>query len=116
VWVGQNTPRLVPGHQPWGPVGGGLTGPVEVRRRRVGWLSIACAILVAVAACEAGGRVPRPTSTTASSGGSFPETYLTGALDLIQRNAFYADRVDWPSVRAEARRRAGAATITAGDL
>jgi carboxyl-terminal processing protease len=72
-------------------------------------------------ACEDGVRVPRPTSTTASAGGtaatpggSFPETYLTDALDLIQRNAFYADRVDWPSVRAEARRRAGAATTTAG--
>jgi Peptidase family S41 len=49
-----------------------------------------------------------------TAGGSFPETYLTDALDLIQANAFYADRVDWPSVRAEARRRAGAATTTAG--
>jgi carboxyl-terminal processing protease len=119
--VGHNTPRLVPGHQPWGPVGGGPTGPVKVRRRRVGWLSVAFAILVAVVACEGGGRVPRATSTTvsaggtaATSGGSFPETYLTDALDLIQRNAFYADRVDWPSVRAEARWRAGAATTTAG--
>jgi hypothetical protein len=119
--VGQNTPRLVPGRQPWGPVGGGPTGPVKVRRRRVGWLLVACAMLVTVVACEDGGRVPRSTSTTASaggraatSGGSFPETYLTDALDLIQGNAFYADRVDWPSVRAEARRRAGAATTTAG--
>ena len=121
VRVGQNTPRLVPGRQPWGPVGGGPTGPVKVRRRRVGWLLVACAMLVTVVACEDGGRVPRSTSTTASaggtaatSGGSFPETYLTDALDLIQGSAFYANRVDWPSVRAEARRRAAAATTTAG--
>jgi carboxyl-terminal processing protease len=42
------------------------------------------------------------------------EQYLAVALNLIQQNAFYADRVDWRSVRAEARRRAAAATTTAG--
>jgi hypothetical protein len=92
-----------------------------VRRRRVAWLLVACGVLIAGAACGDGGRVPRTASTTtlaggtaATAGGTFPETYFTEALDLIQRNAFYADRVDWPSVRAEARRRAGAATATAG--
>ena len=118
--MGHNAPRLAPGRQPRGPVGGGPTGPVKVRRR-VGWLFVACALVVAVAACEGGGRGPRSTATTAvaggtaaATGGSFPETYLADALDLIQGSAFYADRVDWPSVRAEARRRAGAATTTAG--
>jgi carboxyl-terminal processing protease len=121
VWVGQHTPRLLPDHQPQGRSVAARAGPVKARRRRLGWLVVVCAMLVAVAACGDGGRVPRSTSTTASaggtaatSGGSFPETYLTGALDLIQGNAFYADRVDWPTVRAEARRRAGAATTTAG--
>jgi hypothetical protein len=33
------------------------------------------------------------------------ERYLTDALNLIQQHAFYAGRVDWPAVRAEAGRR-----------
>jgi hypothetical protein len=41
-------------------------------------------------------------------GGELPEGYLTDTIDLIRQNAFYAGRVDWPAVRAEARRRAGA--------
>lgn len=87
---------------------------------KVAWLLVACGVLIAGAACGGGGRGPRPAATTlaggtaATAGGSFPEAYLTETLDLIQRNAFYADRVDWPSVRAEARRRAAAATTTAG--
>jgi C-terminal processing protease CtpA/Prc len=38
-----------------------------------------------------------------------PTGYLTDAIDLIRQNAFYAGRVEWPAVRAEALRRAGAA-------
>jgi carboxyl-terminal processing protease len=101
------------GHGPW--------GPAAVRRPRVAWLLVACGVVIAGAACGDGGRVPRPASTTtvaggtaATAGGTTPATYLNEALDLIHHNAFYADRVDWPSVRAEARRRAGAATTTAG--
>ncbi|HET6748453.1 MAG TPA: PDZ domain-containing protein [Actinomycetes bacterium] len=38
---------------------------------------------------------------------------LDEALNLVERRAFYAERVDWPSVRAEARRRVAAATTRA---
>jgi hypothetical protein len=65
------------------------------------------------AACEAGGGTPQATTTTPLTGGRSPVTYLSDALDLIQANAYYADRVNWPSVRAEAQRRVAAATSTA---
>ena len=41
-------------------------------------------------------------------GQELPQGYLTDTIDLIRAHAFYAGRVDWPAVRAEARRRAGA--------
>jgi carboxyl-terminal processing protease len=42
--------------------------------------------------------------TAAGAANELPEGYLTDAIDLIRENAFYAGRVDWPAVRAEARR------------
>jgi carboxyl-terminal processing protease len=90
---------------------------VTMRRRAAqrsgAWLLATCVMLVA-AACEAGGRAPQPTATTPSSGPGAPAVYLSDALNLIQANAYYADRVDWPSVKAEARRRVAATTSTAG--
>jgi carboxyl-terminal processing protease len=54
----------------------------------------------------------RPGPTTAPAGGAttatLPAGYLADAIELIGRNAYYADRVDWPAARAEAHRRAGA--------
>jgi carboxyl-terminal processing protease len=82
-------------------------------KRPFGWLLVVSVLLVAPAACEDGGRAPHPTTTTTSSGGVSPAAYLSDALDLIQASAFYADRVNWPSVKAEARRRIAGATSTA---
>jgi carboxyl-terminal processing protease len=76
-------------------------------------LLLAGAVVVAGAACE-GGRAGRPRVATTTPAGPMVERYLTDALDLIQRHAFYAGRVDWPAARAEARRRAAGATTTAG--
>jgi C-terminal processing protease CtpA/Prc len=95
-------------------------GLVNVPRRRVAWLLAACTVLVTGAGCEDGGRVRPPTQTavsgsgaTAPSGDVLSGQYLTDALSLIQQRAYYADRVDWPVVRAEARRRTAAPTTTA---
>lgn len=35
-----------------------------------------------------------------------PDAYLTKALDIIHRKAYYADRVDWERITVEARQRA----------
>lgn len=81
---------------------------------------VVCAVLLAGGACEDGGRT-RPPTTTAAPGSTVPPAgevpaalVLDEALNLVERRAFYAERVDWPSVRAEARRRVAAAT-TLGD-
>jgi carboxyl-terminal processing protease len=71
-------------------------------------------MVLATAACEPDPKAPQPTATTPSSGSGAPAGYLRDALNLIQANAYYADRVDWPSVEAEAQRRVAAATTTAG--
>ena len=84
--------------------------------RRVAWALVACMVLVAGAACEDRGR-PRSPTTTAAPGSTAPPAgevpagqVLAEALNLIERRAFYAERVDWPTVRAEARRRIAAST------
>jgi carboxyl-terminal processing protease len=94
---------------------GSATVPSE--RRPGSWsrplrLLLAGAVLVA-AACESG-RVKRPEVATTTPAGPMVERYLTDALNLIHQHAFYADRVDWPAVRAEAGRRTADATTTAG--
>jgi hypothetical protein len=71
------------------------------------------AVLVAGAACQSG-RVKRSEVATTTPAGPTVERYLTDALNLIQQHAFYAGRVDWPAVRAEAGRRTADATTTAG--
>jgi hypothetical protein len=88
--------------------------------RRVAWALAACMVLVAGTACEDGGRA-RPPSTTAAPGSTAPPAgevpaglVLNEALNLIEQRAFYAERVDWPSVRAEARRRVAASTVWFG--
>jgi hypothetical protein len=57
-------------------------------------LFVACAMVVAAAACDDGSRGPQPTSTTAvaggtaaTSGGSFLKNVPPDALGLIQCNA-----------------------------
>jgi hypothetical protein len=94
-------------------------------RGRVSRLAAICLLLAAAAACErdpgrsaeattpaADATTPRPGPTTAPAGGATtatpPAGYLADAIELIRRNAYYADRVDWPAARAEAHRRAGA--------
>jgi carboxyl-terminal processing protease len=87
--------------------------PAERRPGRPGLLRLLLAgAVVAGAACE-GGRAARPATATTTPGGPTVERYLTDTINLIQQHAFYTDRVDWPAVRAEARRRAGDATTTA---
>ncbi|HEX2375457.1 MAG TPA: hypothetical protein VHO93_15860, partial [Actinomycetota bacterium] len=76
-------------------------------------LLLAGAVRVAGAACESG-RVKRPEVATTTPAGPMVERYLTDALNLIQQHAFYAGRVDWPAVRAEAGRRTADATTTSG--
>lgn len=76
-------------------------------------LLLAGAVLVAGAGCESG-RARRPEVATTTPPGPMVERYLTDALNLIHQHAFYADRVDWPAVRAEAGRRTADATTTAG--
>ena len=76
-----------------------------------------CLALAVAAGCESA-RNPPAATTTAPPGGTTapagdatgppPEGYLDDTVELIRRSAFYADRVDWPAARAEARRRAGA--------
>jgi carboxyl-terminal processing protease len=88
-------------------------GQVDRRLSRLLRLLLAGAVVVGCAACE-GGRASRPDVATTTPGGLMVERYLPDTLDLIQQHAFYASRVDWPAVRAEARRRAGGATTTAG--
>lgn len=88
--------------------------PSERRPGRWSRLLLAGAVLVAGAACESG-RVKRPeVATTTTPAGPMVERYLTDALNLIQQHAFYAGRVDWPAVRAEAGRRTADATTTTG--
>jgi hypothetical protein len=94
-------------------------------RGRVSRLAAICLLLAAAAACErdpgpsaeattpaADATTARPGPTTAPAGGAttatLPAGYLADAIELIRRNAYYADRVDWPAARAEAHRRAGA--------
>ena len=76
-----------------------------------------CLTLAVAAGCESGrdlstATTAAPSGGTAAPSGSAtarpPEGYLDDAMDLIRRNAYYADRVDWPAARVEARRRAGA--------
>lgn len=45
-------------------------------------------------ACGPNTAAPRPGPT--------PVAYVNAALDLIQRNAYYRDRLNWPRVRAQA--------------
>lgn len=80
---------------------------------------VVCAVLLAGGACEDGGRA-RPPTTTAAPGSTLPPAgevpaalVLDEALNLVERRPFYAGRVDWPSVRAEAWRRVAAATTRA---
>lgn len=90
---------------------------------------VAMLMAVALVACTGGGdsgsrEIERPIPTTTES--TLPETvvvptstpvrtpeeYLGFALDIIEQNAFYWRRVDWPVVRVEAfRRAAGAGTF-----
>lgn len=98
--------------------------PAEERRRRIARLLAICLVLAAGGACE-GGRGRSASQTTAAPGSAapatagtvgqeLPEGYLTDTIELIRRQAYYAGRVDWPTVRAEARRRAGAAPTRTG--
>jgi carboxyl-terminal processing protease len=91
----------------------------HLRRRRGALPLVVCAVLLAGGACEDGGRT-RPPTTTAAPGNTLPPAgeapaalVLDEALNLVERRAFYAERADWPSVRAEARRRVAAATTRA---
>ena len=45
--------------------------------------------------------------------GSEAENYLAGALDIMERNALHRESIDWGAVRAEAFRRAAAASSPA---
>lgn len=83
-------------------------------KRPVTCLLAACVVVLAATACEPNRQPPQPTSTTTLPGPGGPASYLRDALNLVQANAYYADRVDWPSVKAEAQRRVAAATTTAG--
>lgn len=91
--------------------------PAEQRRRRIARLLAVCLVLAA-GACQGGrGRsasqaTAAPGSTAPATGGTvgqeLPRGYLTDTVELIRQQAYYAGRVDWPAVQAEARRRAGA--------
>src|SRR5206468_3213337 len=94
------------------------------------WRAAVLVIVLVTASCTSGGRgrdsidIPREIPTTTEP--TLPETvvvpttapirtpadYLSYALDVIEDNAYYWRRVDWPVMRAEASRRAvGAANF-----
>jgi hypothetical protein len=111
--VGRSVSRLEPDRCRGTSAAGGPAGPVEGRRRRFARLLAICLVLAAAGACE-GGPDRSASQTTAAPGttvavAELPTGYLTDAIDLIRQHAFHAGRVDWPAVRAEALRRAGAA-------
>lgn len=76
-----------------------------------------------LAACGGGGKAARtggtrpttvttvaPTTTSTTTYPRSAKEYLDRALDTIQNNAYYADRIDWPAERAKAERMAANAT------
>jgi carboxyl-terminal processing protease len=81
------------------------------------WVVAVVGILTLVApACGRGKEKTIPETVTVSTTTPIrtPDQYLGYALDLIADNAYYWRRVDWPTVRAEAFRRAAGA-VSFGD-
>jgi C-terminal processing protease CtpA/Prc len=116
--VGRSASRLGQDRRRGTSAAGRPARPAEERGRPIARLLAICLVLAAAGACE-GGRdrsasqtTPAPPNTAPATAGTvgqeLPRGYLTDTVELIRRQAYYAGRVDWPAVRAEARRRAGA--------
>jgi carboxyl-terminal processing protease len=83
--------------------------PVWPSRVRV--LGVLVVVVVAFTGCAGGKEKTLPETVTVSTTMPIrtPAEYLGYALDVIADNAYYWRRVDWPTVRAEAARRAAGA-------
>jgi hypothetical protein len=92
------------------------------------WRGVVVAF-VALALAGCGDQKPRPTaaksktpptttaqfveSTSTTIAPKNPGEYLRQGLDIIQENAFYSSKLDWPAERAKAQRMAAGATTFA---